>query len=381
MPQYSVSIVKCADYQEESVAEAVDRSISLLGGLKTSIHAGDRVLVKLNLLASRPPEDAVTTHPAVVKAIVEMLQDLGAIPMVGDSPGGRSSLSSYRALLERTGIRSVIDETGCDLADFDSATVDISSPAARTYKKFTVAKVVLDADAVICLPKLKTHQLTMYTGAVKLLYGYLPGVQKTEYHLHTADSVDRFAELLLDLSVTLPPLVYVMDAVIGMEGNGPSHGIPRNIGLIMASQSGTALDLVASTLIGFEPEMVPTIRNAILRGIGPPNLQEVSILGERIENASVPDFKRPNNLPLSRIPPFFIRATQRLFAARPVISDSACTRCGACAENCPPHAISSIPGAMPRIDYGRCIRCFCCQELCPAGAVEVKKPILRQFIR
>jgi len=198
------------------------------------------VLIKLNLLAAKPPEAAVTTHPSFVKAVVRMVQELGAVPIVGDSPGGRSTVTSYRSLLEVTGIRQVIDETGCEAARFDDETVEVFTDSAKSFKKLKLAKAVMDADAIISLPRLKTHTLTYFTGAVKMLYGYMPGITKTEYHLHTARDVNLFADLLLDIHEARKPDLTIMDAVVGMEGAGPQHGSPRKIGLVLTSKSCTA---------------------------------------------------------------------------------------------------------------------------------------------
>ncbi len=266
---YEVSIVKCDSYDETLVRKAVEASLAPLGGMGSVVKKGDRVLIKLNLLSSKPPEAAVTTHPALVKAVVRMVQELGATPIVGDSPGGRGNMTSYAALLENTGIKKVIDETGCESARFDDDKVEVFTETAKMFKKLPIAKAVTEADVIISLPKLKTHSLAYFTGAIKLLYGYMPGTIKAEYHLHTARDLNLFADLLLDLHEARKPDLNIMDAVMGMEGNGPSNGTPRKIGLIMASKSSTAIDYVAVTIAGFEPMKVPTVERAFARGIGP----------------------------------------------------------------------------------------------------------------
>ncbi|HEY3421880.1 MAG TPA: DUF362 domain-containing protein, partial [Methanocellaceae archaeon] len=184
---FEVSIIKCDSYDENTVAKAVKASLEPLGGLGSVVKKGDRVLIKLNLLAAWEPDKAVTTHPSVAKAVVRMVQELGATPVLGDSPGSSNTLHSFKTLIEKTGIKSVADETGCEIVNFDELKVDVFPDHAKIFKKFTICKAVMDADVVIGLPKLKTHQLTFFTGAVKLLYGYIPGKQKTEYHLHTSN--------------------------------------------------------------------------------------------------------------------------------------------------------------------------------------------------
>jgi uncharacterized protein (DUF362 family)/Pyruvate/2-oxoacid:ferredoxin oxidoreductase delta subunit len=377
---YRVSIARCRTYDPGEVRSAVAASLGYLGGMGKFAGKGQRVLVKPNLLTSRPPEAAVTTHPAVAQAVVEAVQQAGAEVVLGDSPGGRNTVQSYERLLQRTGMRGVAEATGCEIVSFDDAMVEVQAPQARSFRKFTIAKAVADADRVIVLPKLKTHQLTYYTGAVKVLYGYIPGLRKAEYHLHTGTDAGIFSDLLLDLHSALPPALAIMDAVVGMEGQGPSNGNPREIGLVLASGSCTALDYVACSIVGFDPAAIPTVRKAGERGVGPKGLSEVEVLGERIDDVRVPDFEKPGTMRIARLPPFVLHAAQSLLAARPEIYPGRCIMCGKCAEGCPPGAIRWAKGQVPSIRYRHCIRCYCCQELCPQGAVEVVYPWIRRIM-
>jgi len=378
---YQVSIEKCGSYNDQEVGKAVEACLAPLGGLESVVSGGDRVLVKLNLLSAKSPEAAVTTHPAIVKATVELVQELGAIPVLGDSPGGGSTAASYKALLEKTGIQAVIDKTGCEIVRFDEAKREVAPAKAKTFKKLTLAKAVTEADVIIRLPKLKTHTLTYYTGAVKLLYGYIPGLFKTEYHLHTANDINLFADLLLDIHETYPPALTLMDAIVGMEGAGPSNGKPRKIGLVLSSKSCTALDYVAVTIAGFDPMSVPTVRLAQERRVGPARLEDVRIYGERVQPLVVEDFEKTLTALLSRAPPFLINTLKRFIAAKPVIDVSNCKHCGECLGACPPNAIAFKKARVPDIDYSTCIRCYCCQELCPEGAITVSVPLLRRLLK
>jgi uncharacterized protein (DUF362 family)/Pyruvate/2-oxoacid:ferredoxin oxidoreductase delta subunit len=377
---YRVSIARCRTYDPGTVRSAVAGTLAPLGGIGKFVGTGQRVLVKPNLLSSRPPEAAVTTHPAVVQAVVEEVQRAGGVPVLGDSPGGRNTGQSYERLLRRTGMQGVAEATGCEVVSFEDATVEVQAPQAKSFRKFTVGKAVADADRVIVLPKLKTHQLTYYTGAVKILYGYIPGLRKAEYHLHTGTDAETFSDLLLDLHSALPPTLAVMDAVLGMEGQGPSNGNPREIGLVLASDSCPALDLVACSIVGLDPAAIPTVRKAGERGIGPKDLAEVDVLGERIDDVRVPDFEKPGTMRIARLPPFVLHAAQSLLAARPEIYPGRCIMCGKCAEGCPPGAIRWAKGQVPSIRYRHCIRCYCCQELCPQGAIEVAYPWFRRVM-
>jgi ferredoxin len=171
-----------------------------------------------------------------------------------------------------------------------------------------------------------------------------------------------------------------MDAVVGMEGAGPQHGSPRHIGLILASKSCTALDVVATAIAGFEPMKVPTVKKAYERGIGPSALKEVTIFGEPVEPHIMKDFKKPSTMSMDRIPPFLLNGFRRFVSGRPRINSSKCVKCGICARDCPPKAIKFSKGAVPVIDHGKCIRCYCCQELCPEGAVYVARPLVRRLL-
>ncbi|HMK15944.1 MAG TPA: DUF362 domain-containing protein, partial [Methanomicrobiales archaeon] len=368
---YRVSIARCRSYDPDTVRAAVAASLGHLGGMGEFVAEGQRVLVKPNLLSSRPPDAAVTTHPAVAQAVVEEVQRAGGMAVLGDSPGGRNAGRSYERLLKRTGMAAVAEATGCELVSFEDDVVEVPAPQGKSFRRFTVGKAVTEADRVIVLPKLKTHQLTYYTGAVKVLFGYIPGLRKAEYHLHTGIDAGTFSDLLLDLHSALPPALAVMDAVVGMEGQGPSNGNPREIGLILASGSCTALDYVACSVVGFDPASIPTVRKAGEQGAGPKSIEEIEILGEALEAVRISGFEKPGTMFAARLTPALFAAVGYLFGARPEIYPGRCISCGKCAEGCPPGAIRWTKGETPSIRYRRCIRCYCCQELCPQGAVEV----------
>ncbi|CAJ35217.1 conserved hypothetical Fe-S cluster-binding protein, C-terminal fragment [Methanocella arvoryzae MRE50] len=189
-----------------------------------------------------------------------------------------------------------------------------------------------------------------------------------------------FAELLLDLHEMRRPDLVIMDAIVGMEGRGPSAGNPRRIGLVLASKSCTALDFVATHIVGMDPLAVPTVKRAADRNLGPKSLSEIKVHGEGLDSVMVKDFKLAATMDLSRVPAPLLNLASGMVATRPVIEVQRCRKCGVCVRDCPPKAMFFSPRRLPEIDYKKCIRCYCCQELCPESAVSVKVPVLRKVI-
>jgi uncharacterized protein (DUF362 family)/Pyruvate/2-oxoacid:ferredoxin oxidoreductase delta subunit len=374
----TVSLARCPSYDVGDVLEAVREVLRPFGGMGRYVGPGMRVFVKLDLVSAHNPERAVTTHPAVARAVTTLVQECGATPVLGDAAVRLNTPSSYAALLRETGIMEVIEATGAEWAYCDAETSSVSSDHALTFRRFPIARPVLDADVVIGIPKLKTHWLTGFSGAVGLPYGYLPGVAKAAYRLHAGKERETFADLLLDLHATLPPALSIMDAVVGMEGNGPEHGDPREIGLVLASPSCTTLDFVAASVVGLDPLDIPIIARAYGRGEGPGSLSEITLHGLPLDEARVEDFVPARSPP--SFPSFIAAIADRLVADRLVIDGERCAGCGVCVENCPPHAMVPAAGRAPRIDHHRCIACLRCQELCPEGAVGVREPVLRRVL-
>lgn len=375
--RFTVSLARCGTYDEAVLRPAVEAVLAPLGGLDAFVRPGQRVLLKLNLLSDHPPERAVTTQPELVRVLVRMVQERGARPVVGDSPGGARTAAGFRALLRKTGIQAVLDETGAELADFDGHTAEVTAPPDAVFRRFTVARAPLDADVVIALPRLKTHELTGLTCAVKLAYGYLPGLAKPQGHLHSAGDLPRFSDLVVDLHRSVPCHLVVADAVVAMEGQGPSQGRPRSLGLLLAGTSAPAVDWVAARVVGMEPTGLPLVQAALRRGLGPAGDEDLDLRGVPLEAVRVSDFAPPQSLQVGPIGGAVSRHVQRLVSARPEVDREACVACGQCIASCPPGALTAGPDGRPRLDLARCIRCWCCAELCPVGAARVRPPRLR----
>lgn len=351
-------------------------SLELIGGIADVINPGDRVLLKANLLAPSDPAASVTTHPAVVRAAIEAVKDVGGVPVVADSPGYFYAGGKCRALTV-CGLKDVADELGVESLQFEA----MENPFVKTpvpggaYLDFIfAARLALESDVIVTLPKLKTHASTWYTGAVKNMFGAV--ATKTRKYAHTLATYERFSSSVVDIYSVMQPRLAIMDAVVGMEGEGPRHGSPKKAGLILASKDPVALDAVASKIIGFDPMEIYTTRNATARGLGNGNLDEIEVLGEQIDAVAV-EFAKPSGRRIN-MPPLVMKFADRLLKVQPVCVQETCDKCGICAKSCPVDAIGMNP--YPTIDRAKCIECFCCNEMCPTGAMEIRKNWLARRI-
>lgn len=366
VPPSAVALVRCPSYEKTCTEQAVRRSVDLQGGIGTVVGPGSRVLIKPNLLKARGPEAAVTTHPEIVRAVIRLVQEAGGRASVGDSPG----MGDLKKVAEKAGLLDVIIEEGATLADFTDA-VQVKNKGR--FQRFEIARAVQEADVIINLPKLKTHGMTTLTGAVKNLFGCIPGKRKVQWHFNTGINHDLFMRMLVELYVLLQPRFTIMDAVVGMEGNGPGSGDPREVGLILAGKDAVAVDAVAGQLVGVSPQQQPVLRAAAAAGAGETSLERIPVLGERIADCAVRPFRLPPPTHLEwRLPEWARRSLKNAFTSRPVVHNQQCIQCGVCIQHCPQQAIKS-EGHDLGIRYRDCIRCFCCQEFCPQGAITVER--------
>jgi uncharacterized protein (DUF362 family)/Pyruvate/2-oxoacid:ferredoxin oxidoreductase delta subunit len=360
----SVSIVRCAEYDRELTFGAVKQAVDLLGGMHTFVKPGERVLIKPNLLKGKAPEAAVTTHPEIVRAVIRLVREAGGEPMVGDSPG----MGDLRKVSEKAGILDVVNEEGATLVELDEAVLVRNK---GRFQRFEIARAAYEADAIINLPKLKTHGMTTLTGAVKNLFGCVPGKRKVQWHFNTGVNHELFATMLNELCALLKPRLTIMDAVIGMEGNGPGSGEPRPIGVVIAGREPVSVDVVSSNVLGVSPEKLPLIRAAAAAGYGETQPDRIRIFGESIASVAIKHFRLPPQEHLEwRLPEWARLVLKDALTTKPVINNRSCIQCGICQDHCPQGAIENRGGAM-KIRYRDCIRCFCCQEFCPQGAITV----------
>ncbi len=375
-----VSIRKTATYEQTVVRRSIERHLEALG-VWEELRPGMKVLLKPNLLMSRRPEEATTTHPALVAALIELLRERDITDItLADSPGGPYSRALLGAIYRTTGMDAAAAR-GATLNE-DTAAGERNCPEGRVCHRFDLIAPVLEADYIISLPKLKTHGMTLLSGAVKNLFGCIPGLLKAEMH-NRYPELEPFAGMLLDLCQTVRPNLTIVDAVVGMEGDGPSGGTPRQIGLTLAARNPYALDLVLAALIGLRPRQVPTVRQSIERGLAPDSLEGLDLIGEPEAFRPMADFQKPASRAVdfsSHVPaPLAALARRllgRLVAPRPRVQPDRCVGCGRCAEACPMHTIT-IEHRRAVIHSRGCIQCFCCHELCPARAIVIKKGWIR----
>jgi uncharacterized protein (DUF362 family)/NAD-dependent dihydropyrimidine dehydrogenase PreA subunit len=377
MDKSRVALVRCAEYQDDLVYQAVKKGLDLLGGTGCFVKSGEKIVLKPNVLLGTSPEKCVTTHPAVFKAVGRLFLEAGAKVSYGDS----SSIGGCEFNMKRAKLKQAGDELGLSLADFDHGR-SVIHKSALLNKRFTFAKGVLDADGLVSLPKMKTHQLTRFTGCVKNQFGCIPGVLKGQFHVKMSDPYN-FGTMLVDINTFLKPRLYVMDGIIAMEGNGPRSGKPRPMNVVLFSSDPIALDSIACKMINLNPEFVPTAKPGEKSGLGTYHYENIEILGDDLDSFVVKDF-RVTRLPPARATEGRLRVFLRnLLTPRPIINKDECTKCGVCIDMCPvgPTALDWMRneiGKAPNYNYDRCIRCYCCQETCPSGAITVKSPF---FIR
>lgn len=362
-----IALARCESYDLEEVYSAVKKTVDLLGGIGRYVKPGMKVLIKPNLLTVSGPEESVTTHPEVVRAVGRLVRGAGGYVSVGDSPGGFGK--NMDEIFAASGMKRIAEEEGIELVKFTTADI---------VEGFPIAREVRNADLVISIPKLKTHCVTVMTGAIKNTFGMVTGVHKAECHSRAPEERDLAAILVKVHSVTKPRLT-IIDGIVGMEGDGPSAGRPKAMNVVVAGEDPVAVDACISRMMGIDPNGVTLIRLAHEAGLGEIDVAKMDFVGDRPEGFVAEDFLLPRTMPLKMIPQPLLKLIFGIIKFRPRIDEDVCVRCGLCKTACPVKCIEIGKDAC-NIDYSRCIRCLCCHEICPHKAIEIRRNILARII-
>lgn len=364
-----VIVRKCSDYDPAALYDHISEIYRIAEGPDVK---GKKVLLKPNILIDADPERCISTHPAVVEAMARFLLSEGATVFIGDSPAiHRRSFSG-----EKSGISAVCSRLGLQWVDFTKNPYEV----ALRKGKIKIASIVREVDLIISLPKLKTHELVYFTGAIKNTLGLVPGIQKALQHALHHDR-NSFSEFLTDLCEAVTPDFFLMDGIMGMEGPGPGQGIPVKTGVLLGSVNPAAIDIIASSIAGYDPMDIPTSYTAVKRGRWLKDAGEIILDGPPVETLIKHDFKR---IPVSaneNIAIKFIRKRMpliRKFEKRPVFIHKNCTGCRECISICTSNALKMHPSKKNHVILtdSRCIRCFCCAEVCQHYAVEIRRKVL-----
>ena len=370
----SVALERCTAYDPVTIKELFRRQLSALG-ITADDFRGKRVALKPNLVMTANPDRAITTHPAVVEAACALFIEYGASVTIVESPAGPYTEANLRTIYRATGIAQAAQKSGAVL-NYDTSTCQLHMPDGVTSKMFDVLKPVMEADIIVNVSKLKTHTLTMMTGAAKNFFGLIAGLGKVEYHARFKKR-EEFVSSIADLCHAIcraKPVLCLCDAIIGMQGNGPSGGTPRSIGCLLASCNPFALDMAAADIIGLTGQVDMLIK-AAERGYCPPTPDRLTLYGESLASLHIADFEMPDTKRGSKflmLPDFLM--------PRPVIDRTKCVGCGKCVRHCPVHTIG-LKKNTAQIYHKNCIRCFCCQELCPKNAVRIHKNFIFKILK
>jgi len=369
-----VSLIRSGNYDPDVVRTDVERLLEPLGGIAAFVSPGERVLLKPNLLAGKNPEKAVTTHPAIVQAVAGLVRDAGGVVLIGDSPG----IGGFQRVAEKSGIAEAARVSGATLVEFGE-TVELQG--SGTFRRIHLARAYLEADKVINLPKLKTHEMMTMTCAVKNLFGAVVGTEKAGWHLKAGASRRQFARLLLEIYLLKKPVLTIVDGIVAMEGNGPGSGDPVELGVLLAGCNPVAVDVIAGRVAGIPPDLLYVEQEARVLELPGSSLEEIELIGAQLDQFAAIRFRLPSGLDAQfGLPGFLAALLKKQLTTYPVADVTKCVLCGVCRDACPPAAIT-IKNSALSVDNARCIRCWCCRELCPHDAMAVKQGRLLRLMK
>ena len=365
-----VIVQECKSYDLESVIEKINSAIDLLGGWSLFVKPHDRVLLKVNLIGPKTSETAEVTHSEFVRAMVRILMGMDCEVWIADSSGGAiAGIAPTAQSFKVAGYERVAQEEGALIKNFDREGVVSVAPESRCEASMHIAKPMFDADVVINLPKLKTHSAQIFSGAVKNVFGCIPGLKKAKYH-KMAPNPGNFGQIICDIHKATNIRLHIMDGILAMQGEGPTAGTPYRAGKILVSTDSLALDTVAAKMGGMNLLDVPILETAQNRNLGEGNLKNICLAGDYDQIPRLVKFKLPKRFgAVKKHDSTAVLKVIDFFATRPKINQTKCKKCNMCVESCPMQAIDK---ETKQIDYTACIECMCCHELCMFRAVELK---------
>lgn len=366
-----VILKECKSYDIQGIMDKLNQGIEQLGGWEKYVKPDMKVLLKVNLIGPKTSESAAITHSEFVRALTRILKGKGCQVWIGDSSGGAiAGIAPTGGSLKISGLEAVAAEEGAVIKNFDSEGVVAINPESGIVKDMYIAKPMFEADVVINLPKLKTHSAAIYTGAVKNVFGCIPGLKKAEFH-KLAPEPKHFGEVIADIHKACKIQLHIMDGITAMQGEGPTAGEPYASGKLLISEDPLALDVVAAKMLKLNLADVPILLTAKERRLGEGSLEAIELLGDYQTIPTLEGFKLPKRFGSTKKQNFnaVIKVIDFL-KARPVVDKRLCKHCNMCVESCPVHAINK---ETKTIDYNACIECMCCHELCMHHAVTLKK--------
>lgn len=379
-----VALLKCSEYDVDALEKKIREGFELLGGdsfMKSLVPYNSKVLLKPNMLNIESPGSPVITHYSVFEAVIRVLKDYSSNISFGDSPGFGDS----RKAAEKSGLMEVAEKYDVKFENFNES-VHVTLDKSILCRSWNIAKAPYEADVLITLPKLKTHAMAYFTGAVKNQFGCIHGTQKAEWHTRMPEA-HNFCKMLLDLNTLVGTSFAILDGIVAMDGNGPKNGNPHKMDTLIMGKSITAVDSVAVRLIGYDnPLDTPVLKEAYDNKWGVVLPEEIEVLGEKIADMKAKNFKlcrKGGNFHFTS--PEVSNFIRGMVAPNPSLIIDKCVSCGRCSEVCPekPKVINMVKingKLVPKWDMKKCIRCFCCQELCPAGAIDTKYRTLGKIL-
>ncbi len=359
-----VSAVQCKSYDKSLVFNKLKESVSKAGGFPVALTKKSKVLIKPNFLTAQSPDKAITTHPEIVRAIIKLLREQNISDItIGDSPAGKYT---WEELWTKTGFANLAKEENVKLLPF----INSKKILLNNKESIPILSELSSFDFIINVPKLKTHTLTKMTGAVKNCYGLMIGGAKAHFHGKNP-SPKKMSAFLAEFYQLVKPDFTIMDAIIGMEGNGPVNGKPKEMGVILAGTDALAIDACACGVFGYKYNQIPLLLECEKLKIGIANSAFIEKTGDGWDLITNCNAKKSKTATLlGYFPENIFHLATSILSCKPKINTEICIKCGKCLEICPKKTIKIINGDY-NIKQKDCILCMCCIEACPQNAIEL----------